>query len=349
ESTVRPLVPASFGTDIQDYQHRFREALVAGGSGQAVINASRLPVTESVHIFQIPLLSLKELLGSGSDEEGSVARYFVCDFAEAKLGSLTTDLTNRLGVGSFKDAYLGWLTLNRMSDSGLGFVANQKVAVKRMFTNKGLVRRGTLTRLQPRDEYTEIMREANLLLWSYGLFNAALSYVTHRVRNFAAEIPSDLRIPTLRFVDAALALVHKPVAGGSVVSATTLAKSYLLEEYISTLPGEKFKKFVHNGEAVPALAPQDPDFYIAEFLCFTQHFQYAKSGGLVILSDLQGSSTLLTDAQIMTSSTLTDEDVFGGGNIPAIFDRFEDEHKCNVYCRAFGMLPFQVYDEDAKI
>ncbi|CAK5270472.1 unnamed protein product, partial [Mycena citricolor] len=77
-----------------------------------------------------------------------------------------------------------------------------------------------------------------------------------------------------------------------------------------------------------------------------EHFQYTKSGGLVILSDLQGSSTLLTDAQIMTSFTLTDKEVFGGGNIPTIFDRFEVEHQCNVYCRAFGMLPFKVSDEE---
>ncbi|CAK5277182.1 unnamed protein product [Mycena citricolor] len=87
-----------------------------------------------------------------------------------------------------------------------------------------------------------------------------------------------------------MALAHKPVAGGSVVNATTLAKSYLLKEHISTSPGEKFKKFVHSSKAVPALAPQDPNFYIPEFLCFTQHFQYTKMGGLVILSDLQGAS-----------------------------------------------------------
>ncbi|CAK5283906.1 unnamed protein product, partial [Mycena citricolor] len=44
-----------------------------------------------------------------------------------------------------------------------------------------------------------------------------------------------------------------------------------------------------------------PLFYMADILCFTQHVQYEKSGGLVFISDYQGSKLLLSDPQIMTS------------------------------------------------
>ncbi|KAJ7598200.1 hypothetical protein C8J56DRAFT_1038979 [Mycena floridula] len=47
--------------------------------------------------------------------------------------------------------------------------------------------------------------------------------------------------------------------------------------------------------------PGDQVYNIAAFLCFSQHVQYLKTGGLAYISDYQGASDLLTDPQIMTS------------------------------------------------
>ncbi|KAJ6488758.1 hypothetical protein C8R45DRAFT_827125, partial [Mycena sanguinolenta] len=63
---------------------------------------------------------------------------------------------------------------------------------------------------------------------------------------------------------------------------------YLVEEFIEG-GSDTFVKFVHNGDANPLLDAGDELYYIAEFLCFTQHLDYFKTDGTVFLSDLQGT------------------------------------------------------------
>ncbi|CAK5282518.1 unnamed protein product [Mycena citricolor] len=347
-SVLRPQTPPrSLKRAVPDHespdQQRFREALIAGGS-RAMNKHGRIPITESIHIFQIPLRTLNNLLScvatspEASIKSSSPKPYFECDQAQAQLGTLSTDLSQRLGVGSFKDAHVGWLRMTPLSQSGLGRIRNQKIAVKRLFCGRST--KGSLIRLGCRDEYDDTMIEANVHLWSQALFMSAMSFVSHRVRSAVKQIPPSLVIPDLRFVDAAMGQVHKGVSGNAVANVTSLTRTYLLEELIPLEVAGEFKKFVHNSEAKPALQKDDPGYYIAEFLCFTQHYQYTKSGGLVFLSDYQGSTTLLTDAQVMTSPELTLDEVFGGGNVPSVFSKFESEHACNEYCHAFGMTPF---------
>jgi len=74
-----------------------------------------------------------------------------------------------------------------------------------------------------------------------------------------------------------------------------------LEEFINN-PESEFVKFVHNGDAVPLLADNDPLDALAEILCFTQHVQYVKSGGLIFISNYQGVFSSLPF--ICSSSTL---------------------------------------------
>jgi hypothetical protein len=64
-------------------------------------------------------------------------------------------------------------------------------------------------------------------------------------------------------------------------------KSTILEELIDASQGE-FRKFVHNGSALPLLLPDDDDYDLACFLCFCQHVQWSKTGSLAFVSDFQG-------------------------------------------------------------
>ena len=71
--------------------------------------------------------------------------------------------------------------------------------------------------------------------------------------------------------------------GGSAVNTM-----YLAEELIPTSLGKGFKKYIHNGDAVPCNLFDAKADKMAEFLAFTQHVQYAKTDGQVYISDYQG-------------------------------------------------------------
>ena len=110
-------------------------------------------------------------------------------------------------------------------------------------------------------------------------------------------------IPELRFVYAGVAVSHDQVLGNNTANTSSVRRTYLLEELIDT-EDENFVKFVHNGNALPLLEPEDPLYEIAQFLCFTQHVQYYKTEGAVFLSDLQGMflSCLWTQERRLTHS-----------------------------------------------
>ena len=84
-----------------------------------------------------------------------------------------------------------------------------------------------------------------------------------------------------------MAIAQKPL-DNTGPSPTTNCAAYLLEEM---LPGEKadFVKFLHNASAASELSPDEPDYHLAEFLMYTQHVQYAITGGLAYVSDFQGN------------------------------------------------------------
>ncbi|KAJ7589820.1 hypothetical protein C8J56DRAFT_859393 [Mycena floridula] len=94
-----------------------------------------------------------------------------------------------------------------------------------------------------------------------------------------------------RFVECGVALA---------MQSGTLGGSFLVEEEIQG----KFMKYVLNSHAVPIMRPRDQGYDIATFLCFCQHVQYLKTGGLAYISDYQGAGDLLTNLQIMTSNSL---------------------------------------------
>ncbi|KAJ7743742.1 hypothetical protein DFH07DRAFT_749804 [Mycena maculata] len=125
----------------------------------------------------------------------------------------------------------------------------------------------------------------NLLCRGSSLLGFTYSFIHHFISQ-ASEKPPFV-IPELCFADVGVAVSHDQASGNNLANTSSLRRTYLMEELIDT-DSEDFVKFVHNGNAVPLLAPEDPLYDIAQFLCFTQRIQYFKTDGAVFLSDLQG-------------------------------------------------------------
>ncbi|KAI6145854.1 hypothetical protein BKA82DRAFT_1009356 [Pisolithus tinctorius] len=160
----------------------------------------------------------------------------------------------------------------------------------------------------------------------------------------SATSPPPFDIPCLRFVEASLALAHSQISKGPVKPkfGGTLCGVYLLEEKIEGGNGA-FTKYIHNMDYEPTMSVGMNGYDIAEFLVFTQHVQYCKTGGLVIISDYQGSRTLLTDPQILTDPSVGGgADVFSEGNLESTVALFEKHHECNRFCKwpGFGLKQF---------
>ncbi|KAJ7075214.1 hypothetical protein B0H15DRAFT_757061, partial [Mycena belliarum] len=135
-------------------------------------------------------------------------------------------------------------------------------------------------------------------------------------------------IPRMRYVQVALAtdgtVDGKPGGENSL---------FLLEEVINSETEGEFRKYINNKSAVPTDFKDARFISRAEFLAFTQHYQYICTHGLVFVSDYQGGTTLLTDPQLMSDPSLGN--IFGNGNLPDACDSFKSEHECNLYCRFF--------------
>lgn len=76
----------------------------------------------------------------------------------------------------------------------------------------------------------------------------------------------------------------------------------IVEQYINSVKEGPFRKFILNDRAVPIVAEGGPDYNLAEFLCFVQHIQWEKTGGLAFVSDFQGTCT-----QHLNDTTITDD------------------------------------------
>ncbi|KAJ7195314.1 hypothetical protein GGX14DRAFT_404019 [Mycena pura] len=159
----------------------------------------------------------------------------------------------------------------------------------------------------------------------------ATSYNTTTIRRITAQAQPRVKLRT--------------VSQGAPASATmTICRAYLVEEFMPWGNGE-FMKFVQNGNTVPLLDEDYPLYNLAQFLRFTQHVQYEKSGGLGFISDYQGTSTLLTDPQIMSSpcilfpppaiKTEEGDDPFGEG----CFAPLDNETKFLCKLPQFNQMP----------
>ncbi|KAF8199240.1 hypothetical protein K438DRAFT_1500860, partial [Mycena galopus ATCC 62051] len=136
------------------------------------------------------------------------------------------------------------------------------------------------------DEDVKTVEEANLLYWASSLMKFTYSAI-NRFRS-KASTPPPFEIPQLRFVRAGIAVCHDQVTGSNISNPSSIKRTYLVEVFIEGGP-DAFVKFVHNGDTNALLDAGEELYFIAEFLCFTQHLQYFKTDGTVFLSDLQGT------------------------------------------------------------
>ncbi|KAK6988419.1 hypothetical protein R3P38DRAFT_3291150 [Favolaschia claudopus] len=306
---------------------RSRLAKVLAVGGQPDVTAGATPLgSEQVEFYAIEPPSLHELL----DPELQHLSRFTCTPDEASQGFLAIQSNLSIGCGTFKTAHRGWITLHHLRDVGLGTTKNELVVVKRTFRELSNKSGGqtVYTRYSSPEEHKIILKEANNLYWAISIMGFSYSYIYSFDTLDHQDCPP---IPDLRFVQAGVAIYYETPAKNS--SKASIRKTYLLEEYIETNSDSEFVKFVHNGSAVPLLDADDAWRWIADFLCFTQHIQYWKSGEMVFLSDLQGSDILLTDPQIMTSPKIAEgADLFADGNVGSVFEQFPDQHVCNQYC-----------------
>ncbi|KAJ7438224.1 hypothetical protein B0H11DRAFT_1741714 [Mycena galericulata] len=183
--------------------------------------------------------------------------------------------------------------------------------------------------------------EANVLLWAGSLMALTYAFIENYIENSPHTPPFE--IPQLRFVHAGVAAVHQAASGPPANNKSSICRSYLIEEYIDE-EKDGFYKFINNASAVPIKLPTADSSLslLATFLSFTQHVQYYKTKGMVYLSDLQGSSKLLTDPQIMTAPSIGDgAEIFGEGNVPAAFEAFPKQHICNQFCSWFKLPAFE--------
>ncbi|CAK5277799.1 unnamed protein product [Mycena citricolor] len=323
-------------------QQRLKKALSEGGSLKKAGNAP-LHISEHIEFYRILPVDLHDLLENPS--------FFTCDIKAAEFGTLSMVPSEEpLGVGSFKSAHNARLNLNIVSTGNiLGSVPNQHVAAKRMF-ELWSEDKERLRRFAPQQEYIQTIREANILVWAVSLLEFCYAFIADFIKK-NGKPPADLKMFNIRFVEAGLALIHdSSAAGHNVKDTSSLRRTFLIEELIKPTrenQDETFIKFIHNNLAAPTptICSDSLNYAVAEFLCFTQHIQYEKSGGNVFLSDLQGSPSRLSDPQIMTTPEIK-ERIFGGGNIRSAFQEFPTQHKCSRYCEFFKLTPLSTtFDE----
>ncbi|KAI0316555.1 hypothetical protein OF83DRAFT_1060183 [Amylostereum chailletii] len=168
-----------------------------------------------------------------------------------------------------------------------------------------------------KDDLELMLTESNCLFWGAGLMSHLYNNLDRIVKEKKALGEDIIRFPRLRFVKAGLAI-------------TQTGPVYLLEEKIE---GE-FVKYIGNGNAKPSPGISKAEAYIAEFLCFAQHFQYEDTGRTVYLSDFQG----LTSSFILHTREYVDK--FAEGNYTPAFNMFESQHECNAFCNFFSLLPY---------
>ncbi|KAJ7797160.1 hypothetical protein B0H14DRAFT_3548763 [Mycena olivaceomarginata] len=343
-STTPPSKRRAIPTYQSPNRDQLRDALAEGGSSLSLLSGQdiALTISDRVEFFPISYRPLNELIAAVG---GGKFQGFTCDLGKAAQGSIVMEKDNYLGIGTFKTAHPAYLTLMHLTSEGLGTKPNEAVAVKRMYVRRAKATSidpdgWVVARLTPADEYRKILMEANILQWAVSLMTFTFSFIDHFIQK--SSHPPPFNIPDIRFVHAAVAIVHEQPSGRTASTKSTICRSYLVEELIDEkLDG--FHKFIHNGNAVSALSDsEDKSLHeMADFLSFTQHVQYYKTAGMVYLSDLQGTLERLTDPQIMTSPLLSSIgngiDLFGDGNVPAAFAAFPAEHACNKFCAWFKL------------
>ncbi|KAF8430638.1 hypothetical protein L210DRAFT_3417461 [Boletus edulis BED1] len=179
------------------------------------------------------------------------------------------------------------LTLSPLRPTGLGSIPSQRIAGKRPLINPSTgPPKPPLFWTSIGDETQWLYHEANILYWAMALLDFTYRYVDQCIID-AKDLPPFV-VPCLCFVEASLLFAYSAdcteaprIPGCKPGSVGT---TYLVEEIID----DEFFKYIHNGSASPVQLTNVEANKVAEFLAFTQHVQYTKTGGQVYISDYQG-------------------------------------------------------------
>ncbi|KAG2138404.1 uncharacterized protein EDB93DRAFT_1090732, partial [Suillus bovinus] len=191
-----------------------------------------------------------------------------------------------IGIGGFKTAHQGWLTLTAPPSSGLGSQVSHNVVVKHPFHRiypQGIPTSSTdyrIGRFALVDELPKLFREANVLYWAKVLLGLIYDFIDHAIAG--TPDPPPFNIPRMWFVEVGLTLSYSQGSSKSTIKTGVPSAGFLLEEVID---GEDFMKFIHNMDLNPLLDPEQDGYDFAQFLAFTQHVQCTKTGRLVFISD----------------------------------------------------------------
>lgn len=197
--------------------------------------------------------------------------------AEKSYGGTLTPSAQYTGAGAFKTCQNGHITLLPAPDVGnIGLVSNDLVAAKRCFYKDTTASNVQYCRYVGSTDLEKMQLEANTMYWAHSLTAMAQQFLDSKER-------PPFALPRPRFVDAGLALVYSEP--GPHTSKRQLHHVWLLEEHMAA---EGFKKYILNDNAVPLMGKGEEGYEMAQYLCFVQHIQYEKTGGLAYVSDFQG-------------------------------------------------------------
>jgi len=183
-------------------------------------------------------------------------------------GEIEVDLKILKGLmGTFKTAHPGRI-ISQLGPIPTCFA--QKICVKQAYRHKST---GEISRYRDTEAHAKVVKEVVCLDWATILLDLTYRFIEEAVAEHGEPLGG---IPQLRFVRAMLA--EDPVA----------QKHFLIEEWIG---GDmEFVKYINNGHPVSCVRGDASEevHQIAEFLCFAQHVQFNKTGGLAYTSDYQG-------------------------------------------------------------
>ncbi|KAL4074887.1 hypothetical protein V8B97DRAFT_2022499 [Scleroderma yunnanense] len=207
-------------------------------------------------------------------------------------GQLDLSASALIGVGAFKTAQSVQLMLSPLRDLSIGSSLNHCIVFNRPFISNGLTEVGPpFIHYTLKDETNILYHEANALYWAKALLQMTYRFIDHGIKDTKA--PPPFEIPCLQFVDAGLLFAYLNVSLMTAKGTGTVSATYLAEKFIPVSSDEEFMKYIHNGNAAPCILMDLEAEENVDFLAFTQHVQYIKTGGQVYISDYQGMFTCL--------------------------------------------------------
>ncbi|KAG9308116.1 hypothetical protein JVU11DRAFT_12516 [Chiua virens] len=329
-------------TNKQNNQESLREALKVGGTADLDIAKVLKNSIYSIDFYPISTVPISLILKSANHHAFNVDP----KTAAMHPGQLRLSSGDAfVGAGGFKTAYTATLLLLTPRETGIGSKPCENIIIKRPYIRRpGQYNNPPFRHFGVKEESEKLFREANVLYWAKSLLQVVEDFIANALAK-APDTPP-FHIPSIRFVDAGFAFRYStgPARGSRAPSVDC---TYLCEEEIVDAK-ESFTKFIHNGNCVPLLKPDEIGYDIAQFLAFSQHVQYVETGGLAYISDYQGIRIMCYFSSIGLGRLTTPpfssigDGLFCEGNLEKAVELFREEHVCNHFCKwpGFELLPF---------